>query len=112
MNSHRRHKIYVTKGVPTTREALFFPSSLAAFRPWGIADAAIFVMLMELVFVARIASGLSSATNEANIDCLRGRDSETAYSFCSWSYRLYLGVYWATNLNDHIDVPQPLDTNF
>lgn len=93
MNGHRRHKIYVTKGVPTTREALFFPSSLAAFRPWEIADAAIFVMLMELVFVARIASGLSSAANEANIDFLRGRDSETAYPFCFWSYVLYLGVY-------------------
>jgi len=64
--------------IPTTRDALFFPSSLAALALLGMADAAILVMLIELVFVARIASGLSSAANDANMDCLRGRDSETA----------------------------------
>ena len=63
---------------PTTRPALFCPSSLAAFAFFGIADAAIFVILIELVFVARIASGLSSAANDENIDCLSGKDSDTA----------------------------------
>lgn len=63
---------------PTTRPALFLPSSLAALTLLGRAEAAIFVMLIELVFEARIASGLSSAANDANIDCLRGKDSETA----------------------------------
>jgi len=64
--------------IPTTRDALFFPTSLAALALLGMADAAILVILIELVFVARIASGLSSAANDANMDCLRGRDSETA----------------------------------
>lgn len=65
---------------PTTREALFFPSSLVGFRPSGIAAAAILVILIELVFVARIASGLSSAENSWKIFCFKGRFSETAYA--------------------------------
>jgi len=42
-------------------------------------EAAIFVILIDEVLDARMASGLSSAASELNIDCLRGNDSETAY---------------------------------
>ncbi len=45
------------------RDALFLPSSLAAVTAVGTADAAIFVILIELVFVARIASGRISAAS-------------------------------------------------
>lgn len=48
--------------------------------PCGTAEAAILVMLMELVFVARIASGLNSCEKAENIDCFSGRFSETAYT--------------------------------
>jgi hypothetical protein len=37
------------------------------------------VILIELVFVASIASGFNSAANDANMDCFSGRDSETAW---------------------------------
>ncbi len=43
-----------------------------------MAAAAIFVLQIELVLVARIASGFSSVANDANNFSLRGRDSETA----------------------------------
>ena len=64
---------------PTTRPALAFPSSLAAVAPWGMAAAAIFVMLIELVLVARMASGLSSAVSSAKIFSFNDRFSDTAY---------------------------------
>lgn len=65
--------------IPTTREVLFLPSSLAGVTPSGTAAAAIFVMLIELVLVAKIASGRSSMANSLNMDCLRERFSDTAY---------------------------------
>ena len=37
-------------------------------------------MLIDDVFVARMAPGLSSVVKEEKIDCLRGRDSDTAYA--------------------------------
>ena len=69
------------ENIPTTRPALFFPCSLDGLILWGTAEAAILVMLIELVFVARIASGLSSCENAENIDCFSDRFSETAYIF-------------------------------
>lgn len=60
------------------REALLLPSSLAAVTAAGTAEAAIFVILIELVFVARIASGRISAASSRKIDCFRERFSETA----------------------------------
>ena len=39
------------------------------------------MILIELVFVARIASGFKSAANEENMDCLSDKDSETACPF-------------------------------
>ena len=68
----------VTFCSPTTRAVLFFPSSLVTLTPLGIDAAAILVILMELVFVARIASGRSSAAKDPKMDCLRARFSETA----------------------------------
>jgi hypothetical protein len=44
-----------------------------------MAEAAIFVMLMDDVLVARMASGRSSVVKDEKIDCLRGSDSDTAY---------------------------------
>lgn len=73
-----RNRVDERGHTPTTRPALAFPSSLAGLTPAGTAAAAILVMLIELVFVAKIASGRSSAANDANIDCFSGRDSETA----------------------------------
>jgi hypothetical protein len=49
--------------IPTMREALLLPSSLAAVTAVCTAEAAIFVILIELVFVARIASGRISAAS-------------------------------------------------
>jgi hypothetical protein len=37
------------------------------------------VILIELVFVAKIVSGFNSAANDANMDCFNGKDSETAW---------------------------------
>lgn len=65
--------------IPTTREVLSFPSLLAGATPFGTAEAAIFVILIELVLVAKIASGLSSAANSLNIVCLSDRFSDTAF---------------------------------
>lgn len=45
--------------LPTTLPALALPASLAAVIPFGMADAAIFVILIELVLEARIQSGRS-----------------------------------------------------
>ena len=64
---------------PTVRDALFFPASDADVCPSGMVAAAIFVIDIEEVFVARIASGLSSADNDLNIVCFRERFSDTAY---------------------------------
>lgn len=78
--------------IPTTRPAIFLPSSLAALTSFGTAEAAILVILMELVFVARMALGLISAANDANMACFKGRDSDTAY---------------ATNLSQYISPTRP-----
>lgn len=64
---------------PTTRAALAWPFSEAAVSPLGIAAAAILVMLIELVFVARIASGLNSAARVWNSDVFKPIFSDAAY---------------------------------
>lgn len=69
---------------PTTREADAFPSEDVGAVPSGTAAAAIFVMLIEDVFVARIASGRSSAANERNIEVLISTFSEAAYGQVSF----------------------------
>ena len=65
--------------IPTTRDALFFPCSLVGSTPSGTALEAILVMLIELVLVARMASGRRSLAREPKMACFRGSDSETAY---------------------------------
>jgi hypothetical protein len=64
---------------PTTREAAFVASSLAADTPLGMVAAAILVILIELVFEARMASGFSSAANEAKMACFSCTFSDTAF---------------------------------
>ncbi len=64
---------------PTTLDALSLPSVSAAVLPSGMAIAAIFVMLMEDVFVARMVLGDSSADRVRKMPCLIARFSETAY---------------------------------
>ena len=63
---------------PTTLDALSLPSGSAAVLPSGIVDAAIFVMLMEDVFVARMVFGDSSAESVRKMFCLMDRFSEAA----------------------------------
>jgi len=63
---------------PTTRLEIVRPSSLAALTPSGIADAAILVILIELVLVASMASGFNSEVNDSKIFFFIGRDSDTA----------------------------------
>lgn len=70
--------IYIYMHLPTTLEAFAFPFSDAADSPGRSVAAAILVMLIELVFVARIASGRSSCASEPKIFCLRESFSETA----------------------------------
>lgn len=97
---------------PTTRAALFFPSSLVELTPLIMDAAAIFVMLIELVFVARIASGRSSVANAWKIVCLRTRFSETAcpkrllYQYSRLVNRL--NAY----LDDHIDISEAVDSSY
>ena len=64
---------------PTTLEALSLPSGSAAVLPSGIVEAAIFVILIEDVFVARIVFGDSSAESVRKIPCLIAKFSETAW---------------------------------
>ncbi len=65
--------------LPTTRAAFALPCSDAAEIICGTVDAAIFVMLMEDVFEARMASGRNSAASSPKIFCFRDNFSETAY---------------------------------
>ena len=58
---------------------LAFASGLAALEPFGIVEAAIFVMLMELVFDAKMASGRRVAAKFENMLSFNERFSETAY---------------------------------
>ena len=64
---------------PTTRDAFALPFSEAADSPGGSVAAAILVMLIELVLLARIALGRTSCARVPKIFCLRERFSETAY---------------------------------
>lgn len=63
---------------PTTREAACFPSAEEAATPSGTTVVAIFVIDIEEVFEARIASGRSSEANERKIFDLIVKFSETA----------------------------------
>lgn len=67
---------------PTTRLALFLPSALEAVDPSGIVDAAILVILMDDVLVARMVSAGSSAEKFRKIACFNARFSETAWKKC------------------------------
>ena len=91
--------------LPTTRPALRLPTADAADSPCGIAEAAILVIEMEDVLVAKMVSGLVSAVNSSNMRRLISRFSETALSVHStdWKERVDAPAY----LYDHIDVPQP-----
>ena len=63
---------------PTTRDVLSLPSGSAAVLPCGIVEAAIFVMLIDEVLVARIVFGESSSERERKMPCLSAKFSETA----------------------------------
>ena len=63
---------------PTTLEVLSLPSGSAAVLPSGIVDAAILVILIDDVFVARMGFGESSAERERKIPCFTARFSDTA----------------------------------
>jgi len=91
--------------VPTTRPALRLPTADAADSPCGTAEAAILVIEMEDVLVAKIVSGLVSTVNSSNIRRLISRFSETALGVHStdWKERVDLPAH----LDDHIDVSQP-----
>lgn len=64
---------------PTTLLALCCPCADAAVWPSGMVVAAILVILIEEVFVASMALGLSSADRLRKMAFLRSRFSETAY---------------------------------
>ena len=64
--------------VPTTRDALRLPASFAAELPSGMVEAAIFVILIEDVFEARMALGDTSVDSSRKMLCFNGRFSETA----------------------------------
>jgi hypothetical protein len=64
--------------LPTTRPALRLPSADAADSPCGTAEAAILVMEMDDVLVAKMVSGLVSAASSLNMRCLTSRFSDTA----------------------------------
>jgi hypothetical protein len=66
--------------LPMTRPALRLPTADAADSPCGTAEAAILVIEMEDVLVAKIVSGLVSAVNSSNMRRLISRFSETALS--------------------------------
>ena len=63
---------------PTTLEVLSLLLGSAAVLPSGMVEAAILVMLIEDVFVARMVFGDSSADSERKIFCLTSKFSETA----------------------------------
>lgn len=63
---------------PTTLDVLAWPSGSDAVFPSGIVDAAIFVILIDDVFDARMVLGDNSADNERKMPCLSARFSETA----------------------------------
>ena len=63
---------------PTTLDALSRPSGSDAVLPSGMVEAAIFVMLIDDVFVARMVCGDNSSDNERKMPCFRARFSETA----------------------------------
>ncbi len=63
---------------PTTLLALFRPSADDPVSPSGIVAAAIFVILIEDVLDARMASGLSLAESSRKMDCFSSSFSETA----------------------------------
>jgi hypothetical protein len=90
---------------PTTRPALRLPSSDAADSPTGTAEAAILVMEIDDVLVAKIVSGLVSATSSLNMRCLTSRFSETALDVTFSELETRKSVLPA-HLNDHIDVSQ------
>ena len=63
---------------PTTLEVLSLLSGSAAVLPSGIVDAAILVILIDDVFVARMVFAESSAEREQKIPCFTARFSDTA----------------------------------
>lgn len=63
-----------------TRPALRLPTADAGDSPCGTADAAILVIEMEDVLVAKIVSGLVSAVNSSNMRRLISTFSEAALS--------------------------------
>ena len=65
---------------PTTLDVLSLPSGSAAVFPSGIVVAAIFVMLMEDVFVARIVFGESSADSVLKMLSLIAKFSAAAWT--------------------------------
>lgn len=73
---------------PTTLEVLSLPTSDAAVFPSGIALAAIFVIEMDDVFVANIASGLNSLLNSVKIFCFNVKFSDTAYPNSTIQHKL------------------------
>jgi hypothetical protein len=90
--------------LPTTRPALRLPTADAADSPCGTAEAAILVIEMEDVLVAKIVSGLVSAVNSSNMRRLISRFSETALRHSTdWNERVELPAH----LDDHINVSQP-----
>jgi hypothetical protein len=92
--------------LPITRPALRLPTADAADSPCGTAEAAILVIEIEDVLVAKMVSGLVSAANSPNMRCLISRFSETAFECVhstDWKKRVDLPAH----LYDHIDVSQP-----
>lgn len=73
-----------TEDAPTTRLALFCPSLLEADCPSGMVAAAILVILIEEVLLARIVDGGSSADRFRKMASFSGRDSDTALYQREW----------------------------
>ena len=63
---------------PTTRDVLCWPSASAAVLPSGMVAAAILVILIEEVFVARIVLGERDADSERTMVSFSDRFSEAA----------------------------------
>lgn len=63
---------------PTTRDALALPFSEAADTSLGTVEAAIFVMLIDDVFEAKIACGETSFASALKICRFKERFSDTA----------------------------------
>jgi hypothetical protein len=94
-----------TYNLPITRPALRLPTADAVDSPCGTAEAAILVIEMEDVLVAKIVSGLVSAANSPNMLCLISRFSETALSVHSTGWKEQ--VDFPAHLDNHINVSQP-----